>query len=598
MTTELSSTFREIRDALEPLRDRSESARGALDLLDRDLLPRSAGGDTYAVVGIVGPNNAGKSALFNSLVGRDFSPSMPTGGATRRLVGALHPDLLAALRAEPTLGRFRLREVDGERADLATERTEDPAEVLVATDASLPPHVMLIDTPDFDSILDDNRLASESLLAVADLVVAVVTRHSYQNRAVVDFLETWFAHGRPWLLVYNEAIDRETAETHSAKLAGDVGTPPLGRFWSAHDLAVQRGESKLIPSALDGSGRTLSDVLFDLNAVTEVKARAFDAARARLREALERTTTSLVAEAGNARAILEAADDMSRKAALRVASSAMPAGPFVEAFRNVLDRRTNFLSRGWRTSLRQIRLGIESLPALWRDSGPAETEGVRLDKIEHTALREAWPTYWEELVRDLGPEARHPARSSASKAVATTLDEDLAGNGRSRAAHERVAALIESEPASEIGEFREECERLVENALDERGFDIDIQTAADVATLVPIALAAAVIVNTGGLGSDVAAAGSGALSTFLVEKYYHLLGRGVMVEAQRRWTELRGEQLATMILESTLPETTLALRRAIEEDDELTRRLEALQSRLAARDPALTRSTPRSPKMT
>ena len=587
MTTELSSTFREIRDALEPLRDRSESARGALDLLERDLLPRSAGGDNYAVVGIVGPNNAGKSALFNSLVGRDFSPSMPTGGATRRLVGALHPDLLAALRAEPTLGRFRLREVDSGRAELATERTEDPTEVLVATDASLPPHVMLIDTPDFDSILDDNRLASESLLAVADLVVAVVTRHSYQNRAVVDFLEMWFAHGRPWLLVYNEAIDRETAESHSAKLAGDVGTPPLGRFWSAHDLAVQKGESKLTPSALDGSGRTLSDVLFDLNAVTEVKARAFDAARARLRDALDRTASSLAGEVSNARTIREVAEDTSRRAALRIASSAMPGGPFVEAFRNVLDRRTNFLSRGWRTSLRQVRLGIESLPALWQGSRPPETDDIRLDKIEHAALREVWPTYWEEIVRDLGPEARNPSRSAASEHIEATLDSDLAAVGRSSAAHKRVAAMIESEPASEIGAFRDECERLVENALDERGFDLDIQTAADVATLVPIALAAAVIVNTGGLGSDVAAAGGGALSTFLVEKYYHLLGRGVMVEAQRRWTELRGEQLATMILESTLPETTLALRRTIEEDDELTSRLNALRARLAARDSSL-----------
>ena len=36
--------------------------------LERDLLPRTAGGHEHLVVGIVGPNNAGKSSLFNALV--------------------------------------------------------------------------------------------------------------------------------------------------------------------------------------------------------------------------------------------------------------------------------------------------------------------------------------------------------------------------------------------------------------------------------------------------------------------------------------------------------------------------------------------------
>ena len=59
----------------------------------------------------------------------------------------------------------------------------------------------------------------------------------------------------------------------------------------------------------------------------------------------------------------------------------------------------------------------------------------------------------------------------------------------------------------------------------ERGFDLDIQAAADLATLVPIALAAAVIVNTGGLGSDLAAVGGGALE--------HLPDREVRARARR-----------------------------------------------------------------
>jgi len=574
-----SATFREIQSTLEPLRLRSDAARAALDLLERDLLPRSAGADTYLVVGIVGPNNAGKSALFNSLVGRDLSPSMPTGGATRRLVGALHPDLLRQLQNEPTLARFRLRTVDGRRAEQATERTGDPAEVLVASDAALPAHVMLIDTPDFDSILDDNRIASESLLAVADLVIAVVTRHSYQNRAVVDFLEGWLAHGRPWVLVYNEALDRATAAAHTAKLAADVGTPPLATFWAAHDLQVQAGATPLSPRSLDDTERPLRDLLFDLDRIAEVKARAFAAARARLRDAMTAVAQSLRAQATDARTILQAAADAAHRAGLRVASSAMPGGPFVEAFRNVLDRRTNFLSRSWRQTLRQVRIGIESLPSalLGRSRPENNTDELRLEKIEIEALRTVWPTFWEELVRDIGPEARHAARARASADIAAVLDRDLGAEGRGAAARADAAQSIQASPASEIGRFRLECEKLVERALDERGFDIDIQAAADVATLVPLALAAAVIVNTAGLGSDVAAAGGGAVSTFLVEKYYHLLGRGVMAEAQRRWTQLRGEQLSEVLLRAALPNAAVALRTSVADDAQLAGEIDALR---------------------
>ncbi|MDX2168532.1 MAG: GTPase, partial [Deltaproteobacteria bacterium] len=291
-TSDRTALLRQVRQALAPVAGRVPAAAAGIDLLDRDLLPRSAGGDAYLVAGIVGPNNAGKSALFNALVGRLLSPSVPTGGATRRLVGAAHPTLLAALRAEPTLARFRLAPLPiagAGPAQAPLSPAGDPTELLVAEEAALPAALMLIDTPDFDSILEDNRLASESLLAVADLVIAVVTRHSYQNKAVVRFLERWLQHGRPWMLVYNEASDADVAHVHAAKIAADVGTAPLATFWAPHSLAVQSGAAPLDPLPLPGTSAPLRTLLFDSGAVARVKARAVDAALARLGDALADT---------------------------------------------------------------------------------------------------------------------------------------------------------------------------------------------------------------------------------------------------------------------------------------------------------------------
>ncbi|MEZ5980028.1 MAG: GTPase, partial [Planctomycetota bacterium] len=85
------------------------SAARVRDRIDRDLVPRTRHGDDWLVCGIVGPNNAGKSALFNGLVGRALSPSVATGAATRRLVAAAHPALARLVRDEEAGGRFAVR---------------------------------------------------------------------------------------------------------------------------------------------------------------------------------------------------------------------------------------------------------------------------------------------------------------------------------------------------------------------------------------------------------------------------------------------------------------------------------------------------------
>jgi hypothetical protein len=585
----ISELLRRARDLVGPLAPRSSAAKRALDLLERDLLPRSAGGDTYLVVGIVGPNNAGKSALFNALVGRELSPSAPTGGATRRLVGAAHPDLLDRLRTEPTLARFRLRSIDGGSAHDATLPADDPAELLVAAEPALPKSLMLIDTPDFDSILEDNRLASESLLAVADLVVAIVTKHSYQNREVVKFLERWFDHGRPWMLVYNEAIDENVARAHAAKLAADVRTPPLACFWAPHDPQIQDRVAPLQPrrlridatdAAFRQSKERLQDMLFDVEEVAEVKSRAFDAALARFKDDLLALARTLAVDATQARDVLTVAGQRAYDAGIRVAAAAMPAGPFIDAFRIVLDRRTNPLSRGWRSVLRQLRLRVESIPSFLRgrDRSAADDVAASLAAIERRELAKQWAPFWEEVVRDLGREARHPARQTAAPAIIEKLDADL-GDGRGPAARRKAEQALTDEPA-DIEKFRKACETLVETAIEQRGFDFDIQALADIATVMPLALAAVVIVNTGGFGSDIAIAGGGAVSTFLVEKYSHVLGSRILSDARRRWRDVRGKQLAAVFVNAVLETAAPALRASVERDDALATQLGELAGRI------------------
>jgi hypothetical protein len=586
--------LRRARDLLLPVRERLPAAEHALDLLQRDLLPRSAGGDEYLVCGIVGPNNSGKSALFNSLVGHEISPSLPAGGATRRLLGAAAPQLLARLQADPALARFRLRPLDGPagKVEAALQPAKDPAELLAVADDGVPANVVLIDTPDFDSILHDNRLASESLLAVADVVIAVVTKHSYQNHDVVRFLRDWLAHGRAWMLVYNEAVDDGVAGAHTAKLVADVGQPPLAVFWAPHSLAVQKGEERLHVRPLLAAGEDetgaapavgLRELLFDVERVSDVKTRAFAASLARLCDHLEATALALADEAGAAGDVLGAVRERARQAGTDIAFAAMPAGPFVQAFRAVLDRRTNPLSRGWRLLVRGLRLRVEDLAGVLRgrrQQALPVSPAASLQRVEGEALEKTWPAFWEETVRDLGAEQRHPARARCPQEVRASLDADLGEDRRQQARADAAHLLGERNANLEV--FRQACEDLIDQAIEERGFDVDIQAAADIATLAPLALAAAVIVTTSGVvGVDLAVAGGGAVGTFLMEKYSHLLGSTILAQARRRWAQLRGAEIGAILLDATLRRSAPELRSVVERQTSRTRELQRLRLELS-----------------
>ncbi len=585
MNPDLSLALRRVLDLIDEHGHASASVLRARDRLMRDLLPRTVDGSPYLVAGIVGPNNSGKSALFNGLVGTDLSPSLPTGGATKRLYGAASSTLLERMAADQALERFSVLRASSLSAEAVEENaatTEDPSELL-AFEVDLPDGLLLIDTPDFDSILEENRHASESLLAVADLAIAVVTKHTYQNREVVHYLERWLSHGRPWLLVYNEAPSHELALEHAKKLSEDLGSAPLAVFSAPHSLDVQESRGTLDPVAqIDGKSVALREFLFDLERVGQVKQRALEASLAQLADDLSQWIRELNEEAEVADELLIVAEKHVAHLAAKVAGCAMPGGPFIEAFRAVLDRRSNAFSRGWRMGLRKVRLKIESIPAFFSSRSEPEREEVResLADVERAEFESAWPAFWEDLMRDLGPEGRSLSGEDCAIALAISLEGELT---EARADELRSTASVAIGASSvDLEAFQDVCEVLVEQAIAERGRDWDIQAAVDVTMLAPIAIATAVIIKTGGLGSDMGVAGGAALSSYLSEKYSHLLGTQITNEAARRWAESRRVELAPVVLESVLPKSGALMRETKQLNRNLMDELTELRAKLVS----------------
>ncbi len=221
------------------------------DLLTYKLVPHLAG-QGCLVAAVAGGTNTGKSTVFNLLLGRSLSPVVNTAAAT------CHPVLAAnGRRRTESLENKLVPEFRPRPLDNATDATNHavPADALyVVFEASLPDHLVVMDTPDVDSIDKQNWEVADHLRAAGDLLVAVVTPEKYKDDRVVGYFREALASGRMIVPVMNKANPAEgfaAARKQLDDFCNDVGAADAVRFVIAHDLALANDFTRPI-AALDG----------------------------------------------------------------------------------------------------------------------------------------------------------------------------------------------------------------------------------------------------------------------------------------------------------------------------------------------------------
>lgn len=140
--------------------------------LDDYLIPRlrQPEGPVHIVVG--GSTGVGKSTLVNSLVRQEVSKAGVLRPTTRSAVLCVNPSEVAAVTGpERLLPAFLRAPGPTERADALT----------LAPHPAIPAGIALIDAPDVNSIVADNRDAGERLLGAADAWLLVTTAERYAD---------------------------------------------------------------------------------------------------------------------------------------------------------------------------------------------------------------------------------------------------------------------------------------------------------------------------------------------------------------------------------------------------------------------------------
>ncbi len=203
------------------------------------------------MVAICGGANAGKSTLFNSLLNVRVSPVRGNAGSTRRVLIAVHPQMIEQKRVLASLfdpfGQTPLPL--GNPLDLL-----DPGPPLVTVHQDIPQGQILMDTPDFDTGSDDrfiNRDVAREVLEACNVLVYIVTNTTYNNLDNTRFMRRILTETgmRRCILVYNcsRTLDdrqvRDHLDTTAANLYGAAKDEYLiGTFRTDTSDAVAAGE--------------------------------------------------------------------------------------------------------------------------------------------------------------------------------------------------------------------------------------------------------------------------------------------------------------------------------------------------------------------
>ena len=545
MTTEphtpaLVETLREVAAATDRLPDAAGDetralARRVRTRILRDLLPRLSSDAPLLLVAVAGPNNVGKSTLFNTLVGANLSPARAEGGLTQQCLAAAPAETASGTGREALSARYEVVLLPpGARAPVT--EPGPPGRLFLTSTPTLPAGLVLVDTPDFDSVVRENRLRSEALLVTVDVVVFVVSRHTYQNAALVDVVQQAVGRGRPWVTVYNEAPELETVRAHLDKLAADVGAPPFARYRSPHDPEVEAGRRPLSVTPVDG-GPGLAELLGDPERGATLRASARAAAlrdaAAELRE-LAVQVNALASEPERLRSRLRhGLAEVGARAALR----AVPADVLLEAFRDELDARSP-VNRWIRRPFRGLAAVLGVVGRKLRASfSPPQPHA--LDTTAAAATDAALRDGVRQLVEALGPElSAWRGDPGTREALATALGLPT------------LAALQAPGPLVEDASLREDraqllarCRELVRTHLPGGFEEGAIQAMATLVYSVPASAAAVVTVATGGIGHDAVVWVGTLLTTPLMERFVDLLGSGVRSEVVHSWSTQHGGSL-------------------------------------------------------
>ncbi|QFZ76293.1 ATP-binding protein [Streptomyces fagopyri] len=490
----------QLLDALSALRDRVAAARFPLPLAgapraraNRDellaqlndyLVPRLRDPEAPLLAVIGGSTGAGKSTLVNSLVGRRVSEAGVLRPTTRTPVLVCHPEdhhWFSGMRVLPDLTRVWMpHQEPGDDLPAPVERGERV--LRVETVDTLPRGIALLDAPDVDSLVADNRVLAAELISAADIWVMVTTAARYADAVPWHLLRTAKEHRATLVTVLDRVPHQMVSEVSRqyGALLTKAGLGEVPRF-TVPELPESAWGGGLLPASAVAPLRTwLVHQTQDSGARRQAMARTahgvLDSLKVRMPELASAAAAQYAAALRLTAAVDGAYDREHARVQGRLQAGAVLAGDALKRWRAYpLDCTAGELLDSLVESLGALMLctvtaADERVDEAWRrepGAGVAELtdRDPTLESPEHrigVAVRR-WRRVLEEYAEE---EVRHLDKSAApdAEAVAALVATTLLGGRRASAAGEQLADRIGAQGALRL---RERGGHLLTELLDE-----------------------------------------------------------------------------------------------------------------------------------
>ncbi len=172
------------------------------ELLLEKLRPQ-LGNDSFLVVAVVGGTNIGKSVIFNHIAGQKLSATSPMASGTKHPTALLPTDFAKANDLTELFPGFDI--VPWGDADQALR--EDERHLLFWRESeTLPGNLVVLDTPDVDSVAEVNWERADRIRRSADVLIAVLTQQKYNDAAVKQFFRKAAQESKLVIVVFNQVL--------------------------------------------------------------------------------------------------------------------------------------------------------------------------------------------------------------------------------------------------------------------------------------------------------------------------------------------------------------------------------------------------------
>ncbi|MET0997765.1 MAG: dynamin family protein [Marmoricola sp.] len=201
--------------------------------LEDYVLPRLLKIDAPLLTVVGGSTGAGKSTLVNSMVGERVSETGVLRPTTRSPVLVHHPDDAEWFDQQRILP-------DLERTQRATA---DPGALQLVASEAMPPGLALLDAPDIDSVVEQNRSLAAQLLAAADLWLFVTSAARYADQVPWGFLKQAADRSAAVAIVLDRTPPAAVQEVsgHLARMLTQRGLKDSPLFTVAEGALDERG---------------------------------------------------------------------------------------------------------------------------------------------------------------------------------------------------------------------------------------------------------------------------------------------------------------------------------------------------------------------